>query len=110
MGMVVCVIGKVLATVVIAAMTGETLVFGVLGGVLLQTKGLMELVVVTVFRDVGIVSPATYSALVLVALASTALTMPLAKACLALWGPRIDASGPQGQTAQSERPRGGEGE
>ncbi|MGE0700738.1 MAG: cation:proton antiporter [Hyphomicrobiaceae bacterium] len=80
----VCVLGKVAATVLMAVLAGETLALGLLAGVLLQTKGLMELVVVTVFRDAGIVSGPTYSALVLVALASTALTMPLARLCLAM--------------------------
>lgn len=88
---VVCVLGKVLSTMLLAWMAGESLSFGVLSGVLLQTKGLMELVIVTVFRDVGIVSNAAYSALVLVALASTALTMPLVLACRAIWGAAIDA-------------------
>lgn len=89
-GLAVCLLGKVLATLAMALSTGETLAVAVLAGVLLQTKGLMELVIVTVFRDAGIVGPATYSALVLVALASTALTMPLTKACLACWGGKLD--------------------
>jgi Kef-type K+ transport system membrane component KefB len=92
-GLLVCVVGKLAAVVGFGLASGENLAFSVLAGVLLQTKGLMELVIVTVFLDVGIVGPATYSALVLVALASTALTMPLAQACLRLWGPRIAASG-----------------
>ena len=84
-GLAVCVIGKVLATLAMAVASGEPAKTGILAGVLLQTKGLMELVIVTVFRDAGIVSGTTYSALVLVALASTALTMPLTQACLAIW-------------------------
>ena len=91
--MVVCVLAKVASTLVIARASGENAAFGVTAGMLLQTKGLMELVIVTVFRDVGIVSGTTYSALVLVALASTALTMPVCKLLLAAWGQRIDASG-----------------
>ncbi len=88
----VCVLGKLAATIGFGLMAGESLAFSTLAGVLLQTKGLMELVIVTVFRDAGIVSGATYSALVLVALASTALTMPLAQMCLAFWGDKIDAN------------------
>lgn len=93
LGLAVCVLAKVAATIVFARLCGENLAFGALMGMLLQTKGLMELVVVTVFRDVGLVSAETYSALVLVALASTALTMPVCKLMLALWEARIEASG-----------------
>jgi Kef-type K+ transport system membrane component KefB len=91
--MFVCVLGKVASTLVIARLSGENTAFGLTSGMLLQTKGLMELVIVTVFRDVGIVSDTTYSALVLVALASTALTMPVCKLLLATWGERVDKSG-----------------
>ena len=82
--MVVCTIAKVLATILAARLGGENFAFGTMAGILLQTKGLMELVIVTVFRDIGLVSGQTYSALVLVALASTALTMPLTKIFLPL--------------------------
>lgn len=92
-GMVVCLVGKVVSCLVIARLAGENAAFGMLAGILLQTKGLMELVIVTVFRDVGIVSGETYSALVLVALASTALTMPLSKLVLKAANDRIEASG-----------------
>ena len=47
----------------------------------------MELVIITVFRDAGIVGGAAYPALVLVALASTALTMKLAQLCIRVPGP-----------------------
>jgi Kef-type K+ transport system membrane component KefB len=92
-GLAICVIGKVLATTITARLFGEDFPFAVTAGVLLQTKGLMELVVVTVFRQNGIVSQETYSALVLVALVSTALTMPLTKLLLAGYRDRIEASG-----------------
>ncbi len=101
-GMVICVVAKILATVLVARIAGENFAFGAAAGILLQTKGLMELVVVTVFRDANIVSGATYSALVLVALASTALTMPLTKLFLAAFGDRGAASGkpkPSGGTS-----------
>ncbi len=92
-GMIICVFGKVLCTVISARLSGENLAFGIAAGILLQTKGLMELVVVTVFRDAHIVSNDTYSALVLVALVSTALTMPLSNLFLSAFGDRVDASG-----------------
>lgn len=92
-GMLICVMVKVAATLLFARLAGENTAFGVLSGILLQTKGLMELVVVTVFKDVGIVSAETYSGLVLVALASTAITMPLCNLLLKPWHERIEASG-----------------
>ncbi|MFM9942295.1 MAG: cation:proton antiporter [Hyphomicrobiaceae bacterium] len=93
LGMVICVLVKMAATLLFARLAGENTAFGVLAGILLQTKGLMELVVVTVFKDVGIVSQETYSGLVLVALASTAITMPLCNMLLGPWNERIEASG-----------------
>jgi Kef-type K+ transport system membrane component KefB len=45
----------------------------------MQTKGLMEVVVLTVVLDAGLIGPATCSALVLMALVSTAATMPLTR-------------------------------
>ena len=92
-GMLVCTIVKVLATILAARLGGENFAFGTMAGILLQTKGLMELVIVTVFRDIGLVSGQTYSALVLVALASTALTMPLTKIFLPHLGEAMDRSG-----------------
>ena len=92
-GMAVCVLGKLAATLVFARLAGENAAFATATGVLLQTKGLMELVIVTVFRDIGIVGLQTYSALVLVALASTALTMPASRLVLTAWGRAVEASG-----------------
>ncbi|CAM3145991.1 cation:proton antiporter [Janthinobacterium lividum] len=46
-------------------------------GVLLQCKGLVELIVIGILLDVGIIGVTTYSALALMALFSTALTLPL---------------------------------
>jgi Kef-type K+ transport system membrane component KefB len=92
-GMLICTVIKVLATMLTARLGGENFAFGTVAGILLQTKGLMELVIVTVFRDIGLVSGQTYSALVLVALASTALTMPLTKIFLPHLGEAIDRSG-----------------
>lgn len=48
-----------------------------LGG-LLTCKGLMELVVLTLLADAGLISDSTFGAMVLMALAATALTKPLA--------------------------------
>jgi Kef-type K+ transport system membrane component KefB len=48
-------------------------------GVLLQSKGLMEVLVVTVLIDAGILTTTTFSALILVAILCTIAAMPLTR-------------------------------
>lgn len=77
------VIGIISGTVLAATLSGERLSFGFGLGALLQAKGLTELIVLTVLLDARIVSPRVFAALVLMALLSTALAMPLARFALA---------------------------
>jgi Kef-type K+ transport system membrane component KefB len=49
-------------------------------GTLMNTRGLMELVILNVGLDLGVLSPALYSMLVLMALATTVMTQPLLSA------------------------------
>ncbi len=83
---VVCVGGKFLGITVPAYRSGESLPFSATLGVLMQCKGLMEIVVVTILYQKGIFGQVTFSALILVALISTAMTVPLAKLCERAWG------------------------
>ena len=46
-------------------------------GVLMNTRGLMELVVLNLGLDLGIISPALFSMLVVMALVTTFMTTPL---------------------------------
>jgi Kef-type K+ transport system membrane component KefB len=46
-------------------------------GSLMQTKGLMEVVILTIFRAAGMISTEIFSALILMSLVCTAMTMPL---------------------------------
>ncbi|HTV01721.1 MAG TPA: cation:proton antiporter, partial [Luteitalea sp.] len=46
-------------------------------GVLMNTRGLMELVVLNLGLDLGIISPALFSMLVMMALITTFMTTPL---------------------------------
>ena len=46
-------------------------------GVLMNTRGLMELVILTIGLDLGLISPALFAMLVLMAIATTFLTTPL---------------------------------
>ncbi len=101
-GLFACVVGKVVGTALFARVAGETLPFGITLGCLLQTKGLMELVIVTVFRDAGVVSTQTYSALVIVALVSTALTLPLTTAYRRIAGDSLDVGQPEDETPSED--------
>jgi Kef-type K+ transport system membrane component KefB len=81
-------IGIIGGTAVAARAFGETWSFGLGLGSLLQAKGLTELIVLTVLLDAGIISPRIFAAMVLMALFSTALAMPLARLALARVGER----------------------
>ena len=81
--MVVCITGKFLGISIPAYMSGQSMAFSITLGTLMQCKGLMEIVVVTLLYNRDVFGPATFTALVLVALVSTAITAPLSK--LAQW-------------------------
>ncbi len=85
------VLGIVGGTAVVARMKGEPWRFALGLGALLQSKGLTELIVITMLLDAGIISPKIFTAMILMALASTALTMPLARLTLAAKKPLMSA-------------------
>jgi hypothetical protein len=84
--MVVCVGGKVFGVTIPALMSGQSMGFALTLGALMQCKGLMEIVVVTILFQKGIIGETTFSALVLTALLSTAITAPLARAAYKRFG------------------------
>lgn len=71
------VVGKVGGTAITAVLVGETWSCALRLGTLVQTKGLMEVVVLTILLEQGIISVTAFSALTLMAVISTALVMPL---------------------------------
>jgi len=73
----VAVASKVLGTALAARWVGEPWPVAVGLGALMQTKGLMEVVILTIFRSAGLISGEIFSALILMSLVCTALTMPL---------------------------------
>lgn len=77
--MVVCVGSKFVGVTLPAYSSGESLPFAVTLGILMQCKGLMEIVIVTILHQKGVFGDTTFSALILVALISTAITVPLAR-------------------------------
>jgi Kef-type K+ transport system membrane component KefB len=79
----VAILGKLAGTAVAARLGGEPWPIALGLGALLQTKGLMEVIVLTILLDAGIISATIFSALILMAVVSTALAMPLTRLILA---------------------------
>ena len=77
------VIGIIGGAALTARIFGETWSFGLALGSLLQAKGMTELVVLSVLLDAHIVSGGIFAAMILMAVASTAISMPLARLALA---------------------------
>lgn len=75
-------VGIVGGTASASALFGEKWRFSLGLGALLQSKGLTELIVLTVLLDAHIFSPRVFSAMILMALVSTAFAMPLARLML----------------------------
>jgi Kef-type K+ transport system membrane component KefB len=68
-------------------------------GSLLQSKGLTELIVLYVLMDAHIISPVIFSAMILVALVSTAFAMPIARLALRWEGDETTIKEPTKATA-----------
>jgi Kef-type K+ transport system membrane component KefB len=73
----VATIGKWGATTVAARISGSGWTDATRLGVLMNVRGLMELVVLNVGLDLGLVSPPLYTMMVLMALATTVMAVPL---------------------------------
>jgi Kef-type K+ transport system membrane component KefB len=69
-------LGKVGGTAATAMMMGERWRSALSLGALVQTKGLMEVIVLTILLEHGIISTTVFSALTVMAVISTALVMP----------------------------------
>jgi Kef-type K+ transport system membrane component KefB len=72
-------IAKIGGTMLAARFTGDSWADAFTLGALVQPKGLMELVVLTVLLDLGIISTTAFSALTVMAVVTTLLAMPLAR-------------------------------
>ncbi len=75
---VVSVAGIMSGTAIAARLMGETWSFSLGLGALLQTKGLMEIVVLKIFLDAGVLPISVFAALISMTVFSTAIAMPLA--------------------------------
>ncbi len=80
----VAVAGKWGGGLVAARMSGERWRESNALGILMNTRGLAEIVILTVGRELGVITPVLFSAMVLMALATTFMTTPL----LAVFYPR----------------------
>ena len=75
--LLVAVLGKLGGTAVAARTVGIPWRHAVALGALMNTRGLMELVILNVGLDIGVISPALFTMMVVMALVTTALTAPL---------------------------------
>ncbi len=73
----VAVLGKLGGSAVAAHASGMTWRDALSLGALMNTRGLMELVILNVGLDVGVLSPALFAIMIVMALSTTALTGPL---------------------------------
>jgi Kef-type K+ transport system membrane component KefB len=94
------IIGIIGGTAVAARTVGESWGFSLGLGALLQTKGLMEVIVLTVLLDSGVISSNVFAALIVMAVVSTALAMPLGRLFLARTGRRRIGLGAVADTAE----------
>ena len=77
---VVAVAGKLGASALAARASGVPGREAMALGVLMNTRGLMELVILNIGLDLGVLSPALFSIMVLMAFATTLMTSPLLSA------------------------------
>lgn len=75
--LVVAVLGKLAGTAITAKYLGLTTADSLRLGVLMNTRGLMELVVLNIGLDMGILSPEIFTMMVLMAIVTTFMTGPL---------------------------------
>ena len=92
-----CVFGKMIGHGVAARMTGESWPFALSIGMLLQTKGLMGLIVIVVFLDKEVVSPLMFSAAVFMCMFSTGLPTPVMRWMFKTYGDDLKDGGKKGE-------------
>lgn len=81
---VVATVGKFGGTVLAARFTGQNWKMSTSLGVLMNTRGLMELIVLNVGLELGIITPALFAMMVLMAIATTMATAPILSVLIAI--------------------------
>ena len=74
---VLAIAGKFGGTFIAGRIVGMPVRFAARLGVLMNTRGLMELVVLNVGLDIGVISPRLFTMMVIMAIVTTAITTPL---------------------------------
>ncbi|HEX4935921.1 MAG TPA: cation:proton antiporter [Gemmatimonadaceae bacterium] len=74
--LLVAVAGKFGGTILAARVTGMSWRAGALLGALLNTRGLMELVILNIGLDIGVISPTLFTLMVIMAVFTTIMTTP----------------------------------
>jgi Kef-type K+ transport system membrane component KefB len=74
---VVAVTGKFGGTAIAARLSGMSWRAGALLGALMNTRGLMELVILNIGLDIGVISPALFAMMVFMAIGTTLMTTPI---------------------------------
>jgi Kef-type K+ transport system membrane component KefB/nucleotide-binding universal stress UspA family protein len=75
-------------------------------GILMNTRGLMELIVLNIGLDLGVISPALFTMMVLMALVTTFMTTPILQVVYPLDALAIDVSPDESQSLPAAPPRG----
>jgi len=75
--LLVAILGKLGGTALAARTMGMPWRQSIALGALMNTRGLMELVILNVGLDIGVISPALFTMMVIMALVTTAITTPL---------------------------------
>ena len=101
----VAVVGKLVGSAVAARLTGVGWAESLSLGVLMNCRGLTELVVLSVGLDLRVISPTVFAMLVLMTLVSTLLTSPGLSAIAALAGRTAPPAPPLGALVRSGRGR-----
>lgn len=73
----VATVGKFVGCGLAARLTGSTTRDSIILGALMNTRGLTELVILTIGRDLGVLSDVTFAMMVIMALATTAIAPPI---------------------------------
>jgi Kef-type K+ transport system membrane component KefB len=74
---IVAILGKVGGSIIAARLSGNDWRESAALGILMNTRGLMGLVILNIGLDIGIISPVLFSMMVVMALATTFMTAPL---------------------------------
>jgi Kef-type K+ transport system membrane component KefB len=74
---IVATLGKFGGTLVAARFTGHSLRNSAALGILMNTRGLMELIVLNIGLDLGVISPTLFAMMVIMALVTTITTAPV---------------------------------